>query len=313
MWLYSCDLRIRRGRRCNGKRGKKEPEKFVFFLHFMELTISAESVCSPLRDGELLTNFMKRIQTIAAYLVVLALAGVSSLKSAEPGRVVGKALVRSISGRANYTDNGTTQPLKVNMELGPGVVITTGPNSYVFLNINGLLSTVRVAANTTIGISEMSRVGSDRDGDTDTMLDLRLGEALGQVKKLTRNSQYQIKTPHGIAGIRGTDWDVPCCIATGWHLPGHFHQRGGPACCVRDDCSGQPAGGQIPQHSRVLVAGLRRCSSDAPRFTHHVSCAASGVSAATATAVAAAAALCSALCSAAWPLFAEQIGLIGRV
>jgi hypothetical protein len=33
---------------------------------------------------------MKRLVTIAAYLMVLVLAGVSSLKSAEPGRILGK-------------------------------------------------------------------------------------------------------------------------------------------------------------------------------------------------------------------------------
>ncbi len=174
---------------------------------------------------------MKRIQTIAAYLVVLVLAGVSSLKSAEPGRVMGKALVRSVSGKVTFINaHGETGDIKVNMELKPGTTITTGADAFAYLNVNGNLSTVRVAANTTLVLSEMSRVGSDiafvgdsargggigasqmnhprTDGDTETMLDLKSGEILGQVKKLTGNSQYEIKTPHGIAGVRGTDLDI---------------------------------------------------------------------------------------------------------
>jgi len=152
---------------------------------------------------------MKRIQTIAAYFIVLVLAGVSSLKSAEPGRVVGKAIIRSVSGTATFTSaNGEKGKLKVNMELEAGATISTGPDAFVYLNVNGLLSTVRVASDTTIAISEMSRVGSAADGDTDTSLDLRAGEILGQVKKVSANSRYEIKTPHGVAGIRGTDFNI---------------------------------------------------------------------------------------------------------
>jgi hypothetical protein len=152
---------------------------------------------------------MKRIQTIAAYLVVLALAGVSSLKSAEPGHVVGKAIVRSVSGAVTYTTAaGVSGKLRVNMELEPGATVITGPDSYAYLNVNGLSSTVRVAPDTTLAIPNMDRVGSARDSDTETMLDIKTGEVEGNVAKVSANSTYEIKTPHGVAGIRGTSWDV---------------------------------------------------------------------------------------------------------
>jgi hypothetical protein len=152
---------------------------------------------------------MKRIQTFAAYLLVLALAGVSSLKSAEPGHVMGKAIVRSVSGTATFTiPAGVPEKLRVNMELAPGTTITTGPDSYIYLNVNGLASAVRVAADTTMVIPTMERIGSARDSDTETMLDLKNGEIAGNVKKVTGNSTYEIKTPHGVAGVRGTDFNV---------------------------------------------------------------------------------------------------------
>jgi hypothetical protein len=152
---------------------------------------------------------MKSIRTIAAYLLVLALAGVSSLKSAEPGRVQTKAIVRSVTGDVSFTKpDGTTGKLKVNMQLEPGVTITTGPDSTVYLSVNGLSSAVRIQPDTTMAISEMSRIGSARQGDTDTMLDLRTGAIMGSVQKVGGNSHYEVKTPHGVAGIRGTDFQI---------------------------------------------------------------------------------------------------------
>jgi hypothetical protein len=154
-------------------------------------------------------NFMKRIQTITAYLVVLVLAGVSSLKSAEPGHVPGKATVRSVSGACTYTDtSGMAHKLRVNMELDAGATISTGPDSFVYLNINGLTSSVRVGSETSMSIPTMERIGAARDSDTVTMLDLRTGGIEGNVKKVAANSQYEIKTPHGVAGIRGTDFNI---------------------------------------------------------------------------------------------------------
>jgi hypothetical protein len=42
------------------------------------------------------------------------------------------------------------------------------------------------------------------DTVTDTQLDLREGRILGVVRRLTAGSRYEVKTPRGVAGIRGT-------------------------------------------------------------------------------------------------------------
>jgi hypothetical protein len=52
----------------------------------------------------------------------------------------------------------------------------------------------------------MDRLSPGREGDTETMLNLQAGSILGQVQKVSANSRYEITTPHGVAGIRGTDW-----------------------------------------------------------------------------------------------------------
>jgi hypothetical protein len=152
---------------------------------------------------------MKRLVTVAAYLMVVVLVGVSSLRSAEPGKIPGKAIVRTITGTATYTKaGGGTAPLKVNMELDPGDLVTTGAESFVYLSVNGLSSAVRVAADTTLLIKTMERTGTWREGTTDTSLDLRVGSIQGQVRKVSADSNYEISTPHGVAGIRGTDFAV---------------------------------------------------------------------------------------------------------
>jgi hypothetical protein len=65
-----------------------------------------------------------------------------------------------------------------------------------------------VEASTTLTIPEMDKIGAAREADTETQLDLKVGSILGQVKKVQANSSYEIKTPHGVAGIRGTDFSI---------------------------------------------------------------------------------------------------------
>jgi hypothetical protein len=166
------------------------------------------TVILPLNMQTQIKFSMKRFQTIAAYFLVLALVGVSSLKSAEPGRMLGKAVVRTVHGTAQYSFGGVTSDLKPGMKLDAGVTVITGPDSYVYLSVNGSMSAVRVSADTTLILEKMDRIGPGRDGDTETMLNLQAGTILGQVQKVSANSRYEITTPHGVAGIRGTDWNV---------------------------------------------------------------------------------------------------------
>ena len=43
---------------------------------------------------------------------------------------------------------------------------------------------------------------------TDTSLDLKAGRILGTVKKMSAASQYEVKIPNGVAGIRGTIYNI---------------------------------------------------------------------------------------------------------
>ncbi len=147
--------------------------------------------------------------TFAARLLVCSLAIFAISFQAQAVTKQGKAVVRAVRGTAKYSEGGGVWiPLKVNTTLGPGSVIQTSAESTVdlFLGQNGPV--VRVTPDTTIGFDKLAFTDTGSDTVIDTQLSLKSGRILGNVKKLASASRYEIKTPNGVAGIRGTDFDV---------------------------------------------------------------------------------------------------------
>jgi len=145
-----------------------------------------------------------------ACALVLALAGATTLYSAEESAKQAKATIRSVHGTVQYQDkeNGPWLPVKPNMKFAAGVAIRTGADGTTDISVNGTASAVRLTNSTTLRIPTMLYVGSAREGDTTTMLNLETGSIIGNVKKISANSRYEMTTPNGVAGIRGTDFAV---------------------------------------------------------------------------------------------------------
>lgn len=141
-----------------------------------------------------------RVVAIAGML----LATVAMCQAAQ----VGKAVVRSIKGVADSIQGGARTALKVGQELGPGAVVVTGNDSQVdlFLDQNGPM--VRLLENTQLGIDKLSFEQTGVDTVVETQLDLKSGRITGIVKKLSGGSKYEVKTPNGVAGIRGTQYMI---------------------------------------------------------------------------------------------------------
>ena len=145
----------------------------------------------------------------AAKLLACGLALFAISFQAQAVTKQGKAVVRAVRGTAKYSEGGGVWvPLKANTTLGPGSIIQTGPESQVdlFLGQNGPV--VRVTPDTTIGFDKLAYTDTGSDTVIDTQLSLKSGRILGNVKKLASASRYEIKTPNGVAGIRGTDFEV---------------------------------------------------------------------------------------------------------
>ena len=121
----------------------------------------------------------------------------------------GKAEVKAIRGTAKYSTGGNVWvPLKVGTVLRSGAIIQTAMESTVdlFLGQNGPV--VRMTPETTLSFDKLVYTDTGADTVVDTQLNLQSGRILGNVKKLAAASHYEIKLPTGVAGIRGTDYDV---------------------------------------------------------------------------------------------------------
>jgi hypothetical protein len=121
-----------------------------------------------------------------------------------------EAVVRGVRGTANYTtDRGANwRDLKVGTRLRQNSMIRTAPGAIVdlFLGDNGPV--VRVTENTTLGIDRLTVDRAGVEKIIETQLDLRSGRILGHVKPMAAASKYEVKTPQGVAGIRGTRYDI---------------------------------------------------------------------------------------------------------
>lgn len=184
---------------------------------------------------------MKLMKSLTGGLVALAMVAALSAQAAEQGiaKVVG------IHGAARYTttENPNWRPLKTGTVLKQGAVIQTAAESSVDLILNNPNATfaeaaalgatdtasssssggavgvsspqphaeqdaVRIYENTVLGIDKLTVNQTGADKVTDTELDLKAGRILGTVKKLSSASNYEIKIPSGVAGVRGTIYTI---------------------------------------------------------------------------------------------------------
>src|SRR5712672_3636546 len=140
----------------------------------------------------------------------IKLLGVAALAfaltcSLQAQTVPGKAEVRALKGVAVYsTGGGPSMPLKVGTVLGPGSTIKTGGGSSVDLFLGNSAGVVRVAENTTLALDKLTLTDTGADTAVEIQMGLSEGTILGNVNKLSAASRYEIKTPNGVAGIRGT-------------------------------------------------------------------------------------------------------------
>jgi hypothetical protein len=172
---------------------------------------------------------MKRMQGLLNSVIVcgVALAMVSSLAAETTSQVPAKVV--RIKGAARYkVGSGAWQTLKRGDKLNAGTIVETGVDSRIDLMLDegtpptarpvtGEMLTyrataeqnmVRVWENSRLGIDKLTRTETGADVVTETQLDLQAGHIFGSVKKMSAASKYEVKIPSGVAGIRGTTYDI---------------------------------------------------------------------------------------------------------
>ncbi|HUZ08030.1 MAG TPA: FecR domain-containing protein [Candidatus Paceibacterota bacterium] len=186
-------------------------------------------------------------------VAVLAFATIASAQSATQGI----ATVVRIQGTARYsTGDNVWHTLTTGTTLGENDVVQTAANSTVDLvlgdkavrvnsgagagsliggtvNIAGLPVTpisagglaapeqniVRLLPDTELAIDTFNYSQTGADSVTDTELNLKTGKIFANVKKISAASKFIVKTPTGVAGIRGTSVyfsaDGSCTVVDG--------------------------------------------------------------------------------------------------
>jgi hypothetical protein len=158
----------------------------------------------------------------------------------------GVATIVRIQGEARYSLGDTNwYPLVVGKILGVGTIIQTSHDGTVDMvlgktvempqaaqwpdriapapdaNIRGMIdykpsveqNMVRMTGDTVLAIDELTISDTGLDTVSDTELDLKHGRIFASVKKLSAASEYLVKIPNGVAGVRGTLFEID---ASGW-------------------------------------------------------------------------------------------------
>ena len=185
--------------------------------------------------------FMKKLQTLLGIALSSVLMNAGLTAFAQPA-TPGYATVVRVQGEASYSLDGGVHkfPLVAGKFLDPGASIYTGADGIVDVvlgkaidlpqatwvperislavdsPVRGMISykpsaeqnVVRIMFSSTLVIDKLTTPSSSSDSVSDTELDLKKGSIFASVKKLNPAAQYLVKTPTGIAGVRGTHFSI---------------------------------------------------------------------------------------------------------
>ncbi len=183
---------------------------------------------------------MKNLTNIFASALFAAVVGIGLAASAQLTQP-GYATVVRVQGIASYSlGDSRWHPLIPGKLLPAGSTIRTGDSGIVDVvlgkaiefpqsqklpdrispapdaPVRGLISykpaaeqnVIRLTPGTIIAIDKLTTTDTAADTVSDTELDLQQGKIFASVKKLSPTSQYLVKIPNGIAGVRGTLFSI---------------------------------------------------------------------------------------------------------
>ena len=131
----------------------------------------------------------------------------------------GAIIIASLEGEVTVINNETQLPIPPNQVKAGGLIfdghtVKTGPTAKIILLMsNGTVSTIK--SNSSLNIKKFTQEKFDpstkklselkgEPSSSDTIIDLELGDMILDVKKLDKSSNFNVESPVGTAGIRGT-------------------------------------------------------------------------------------------------------------
>lgn len=240
---------------------------------------------------------MKKIQFLAICGLMAAWAfGARAMNDVRPAAVT----VVGITGEARYSVDGHTwRPLVLGKIVREGAVIETAAGSTCDLVISGTpvsiapgtignpaynsslgvapdpeirgfvankpmaaQNVIRMSPGTMLAIDKLTYINTGADSVSDTELDLRAGKIFTSVKKTSASSQYIIKLPNGVAGIRGSKGmigaDGSAAMLEGTVVISFIGSNGQPhVVVVHNGFSYNPATGEITSLPEKVIKELK--------------------------------------------------------
>jgi len=118
--------------------------------------------------------------------------------------------VADVQGKAEVMsqDSGSWAPVTFGMKVGAGDTVKTEKDSYVDLSfdVSGQDALVRVDADSSMKIADY--IASSDIANKKIALELTMGDVLVKANKLKNESQFQVRTPTSLVGVRGTGFKV---------------------------------------------------------------------------------------------------------
>ncbi len=115
-----------------------------------------------------------------------------------------QALVLSVHGKCEFSTNHTSfAVLKAGQVFLEGAVIRTGEGARADLFFRRIGTTVRLQADTEIGLAKMTRIMNGSTPVFETLLDVRAGRIFTVVRSLVAGSTLEIKNAAGRAVVEG--------------------------------------------------------------------------------------------------------------
>lgn len=153
---------------------------------------------------------MKNVGRISIQVVGWSLAAVACALLLTAHAAQGSARVQAIrAGSAQYTTDGTAwNPLETGTVLDAGATVRTDAMGVVDLSLGKCGGNVRLMPGTTLALNTLSFDQGGGETVVNTELGLSTGRIQGVVKRLSAASRFEIKTPVGTCGIRGTKYEV---------------------------------------------------------------------------------------------------------
>ncbi|HWF19944.1 MAG TPA: FecR domain-containing protein, partial [Verrucomicrobiae bacterium] len=179
------------------------------------------------------TRFTQKILTGAVALAIVAFAA-----SARAEAVDQYVTILKVNGHARYSISGkmndwkeckkgdvlrpgtlfqTAEDGNVDVIFGERVPVATTPMGAGAPSARALsynpdkgpkANIVHIFPSSVLVVDKLTFEKTGMDDVSETQLDLRAGQIMGNVKKLNGASRYEVKIPNGVAGIRGTTYII---------------------------------------------------------------------------------------------------------